>query len=149
MTSVPVKGSADSKSEWECVCVCYKGARAVLGNLRISDVVLTMELVKNFLNLPCRCFDPESKRTCLRCLAGQGLPVAPCPVGPHPCCWRVGSPGTRVNPWKPGAIGSSWRNKAPEGHRRFVCPFQRSRSSREGRSLQKDVLPDAGLACRR
>lgn len=91
VTGVPVEGSADSKSEWERVCVCYKGTCAVLGNLRLSDVFLATELVKNFLNLPCRCFDPESKRTCLRCLVGQGLPVAPCPVGLHPCCWRVGS----------------------------------------------------------
>lgn len=38
VTSVPVEGSAGSKSEWECVCVCYKGTRTALGNLRISGI---------------------------------------------------------------------------------------------------------------
>ncbi|KAF2974093.1 hypothetical protein EK904_010168 [Melospiza melodia maxima] len=36
-----------------------------------------------------------------------------------------------------------------EGHEQFVCPFQWNLPPKEDTSLQKNMFPDAGLACRR
>lgn len=151
MTSVPIRGSADSKSGWECVCVCVccKGTCTVLGSLRISNMFLTMESIKNFLNLPCHYFDLESKRTHFRCPAGQGLCVAPCPVGLHPYCWRGALLGPEwihgnQEPWE--AVKEIMHQKSTSS---LSAPSSGALHQGGSRSLQKNVLPDSGLACGR
>lgn len=47
----------------------------MLGNMHLYDVFLTVESIKNFLNLPWHYFDLESKRTYLTRLAGHGCPL--------------------------------------------------------------------------
>lgn len=98
--------------------MCYKGTRAVLGSWWISTCFLTMELIKNFCNLPYHYFDLESKRkkktqnqtdktqqnqkppkpTTCKVSSRAGATFASCPIGLHCCCWRVGSAGARVSP---------------------------------------------------
>lgn len=109
-----------------------------------------MELIKNILKLPCHYFDLESERTCLGCLAGYGRDC----LLYHPLLDCILAAGEQLSQNQNNSMGTRSHGKhlekyVTEGRKQFVCPFQWNHAPKEDRSLQKNMFPDAGLACRR
>lgn len=87
VTSAPIEGSAGSKSEWECVCVCNKGACMVLDEFEDLWRILDHGIDLKHFELALPLFRPGKQKNMLRMPSRvwQGLPVVPSCVGLHPC----------------------------------------------------------------